>query len=118
YVPIETILSKWYGEAEQNLSKIFEKTSLLGKAIIFIDEIDALAVARNCSETHEVSRRLVSVLLRKLDFFESDNNILLICATNRKDALDPAILSRLDMSITFDLPDKSAREEIFKRYAK
>ncbi|MCP4484754.1 MAG: AAA family ATPase, partial [Flavobacteriaceae bacterium] len=47
YVPIETILSKWYGEAEQNLSKIFEKTSLLGKAIIFIDEIDALAVARN-----------------------------------------------------------------------
>ncbi|MCP4484757.1 MAG: AAA family ATPase, partial [Flavobacteriaceae bacterium] len=51
YVPIETILSKWYGEAEQNLSKIFEKTSLLGKAIIFIDEIDALAVARNSSET-------------------------------------------------------------------
>jgi ATP-dependent 26S proteasome regulatory subunit len=56
---------------------------------------------------------MVSTLLRKIDSFESDKNTLLICATNRKESLDPALLSRLDLSIKFDLPDKLAREEIF-----
>lgn len=90
----------------------------MGKSIVFIDEIDALAVSRNEKETHEVSKRLVSILLRKLDSFESENEVILICATNRKDFLDPAMLSRLDLSIKFDLPDLSSRKEIFKRYAK
>ena len=47
--------------------------------------------------THEVSRRILSTLLRKIDSFESDSNVMLICATNRKDDLDEAILSRLDL---------------------
>ena len=118
YIPIEVVLSKWYGEAEKNLSSIFEKTAILGNSIIFIDEIDALAISRSEKNTHEVSKRLVSVLLRKLDSFESDNKILLICATNRKNLLDPAILSRLDLSIYFGLPDENARFEIFRKYAK
>ena len=118
YIPIEVVLSKWYGEAEKNLSLIFEKSAGLGKSIIFIDEIDALAISRSERNTHEVSKRLVSVLLRKLDSFESDHEILLICATNRKSLLDPAILSRLDLSIYFGLPDFRARIEIFRKYAK
>lgn len=118
YVPAEAIFSKWFGESEKSLAGIFEKCAKLGKAIIFIDEIDSIAVSRDSDQLHEVSKRLVSTLLRKLDSFESENELLLICATNRKDKLDPAILSRVDLSIKFDLPDFFARKEIFKRYAK
>ena len=52
-----------------------------------------------------------------MDSFESDNETLLICATNRKQDLDQAILSRIDLSIKFDLPDVHSRKEIFRRYA-
>lgn len=85
--------------------------------IIFIDEIDALAGSRS-SDMHEASRRILSTLLRKIDSFESTTNVLLICATNRKADLDPAMLSRIDLAVTFALPDKHARAAIFKRYAK
>ena len=53
---------------------------------------------------------MVSTLLRKIDSFESNDKTLLICATNRKDSLDPALISWLDLSIKFDLPDWFARE--------
>jgi ATP-dependent 26S proteasome regulatory subunit len=57
-------------------------------------------------------------LLRKIDSFESTTNVMLICATNRKQDLDPAMLSRIDLSIPFNLPDSQSRAAIFKRYAK
>jgi len=117
YLPLESVMSKWYGESEQKLAAIFELANKLGKAIIFIDEVDALAINRS-RESNEVSRRILSTLLRKIDSFESDNDTLLICATNRKDDLDQAILSRMDLSIKFDLPDVHSRREIFRRYAK
>jgi len=62
---------------------------------------------------HEASRRVLSTLLRKIDSFESSTDILLICATNRKQDLDPAMLSRIDMSIKFELPDILSRIAIF-----
>ena len=67
---------------------------------------------------HEASRRILSTLLRKIDSFESSTDVLLICATNRKEDLDAAMLSRLDLSVKFELPDKLSREAIFYRYAK
>lgn len=67
---------------------------------------------------HEASRRILSTLLRKIDSFESDSDVLLICATNRKKDLDKAMLSRIDLSINFELPDELARSAIFQRYAK
>jgi SpoVK/Ycf46/Vps4 family AAA+-type ATPase len=67
---------------------------------------------------HEASRRVLSTLLRKIDSFESTTDVLLVCATNRKQDLDPAMLSRIDLSIKFNLPDKHSRAAIFKRYAK
>lgn len=60
----------------------------------------------------------MSTILRKIDSFESSDTTLTIFATNRKSALDPAFLSRMDKIIKFDLPDGAARREIFKRYAK
>ncbi len=62
---------------------------------------------------HEASRRILSTLLRKIDSFESSSEVLLICATNRKSDLDQAMLSRIDMSIKFEIPDKISRSAIF-----
>jgi SpoVK/Ycf46/Vps4 family AAA+-type ATPase len=89
----------------------------MGSVILFIDEIDSLATSREAG-LHEATRRILSTLLRKIDSFESDGEVLVICATNRKKDLDPALISRLDLSIKFELPDSPTRAQIFKRYAK
>jgi len=117
YMPIEAIMSKYYGESETRFAEIFDAAKALGRSIIFIDEIDALATSRE-GGIHEATRRILSTLLRKIDGFESDGDVLLICATNRSKDLDPALLSRLDIKINFDLPDQRMRSLIFQRYAK
>jgi len=117
YMPIESIMSKWYGEAEKRFADIFDACKTLGKAIIFIDEIDAIAASRD-NDLHEASRRILSTLLRKIDSFESTTDVLLVCATNRKQDLDAAMLSRIDLSIKFELPDANSRTAIYQRYAK
>lgn len=89
----------------------------MGSVILFIDEIDSLATSRETG-LHEATRRILSTLLRKIDSFESEGEVLVICATNRKKDLDPALISRTDMAIRFELPDASTRAEIFARYAK
>lgn len=117
YMPIEAIMSKYYGESETRFAEIFDAAKSLGRSIIFIDEIDSLATSRE-GGVHEATRRILSTLLRKIDGFESDGDVLLICATNRSKDLDPALLSRLDIKINFDLPDERMRSLIFQRYAK
>ena len=117
YMPLEAIMSKYYGESESRLAEIFEAAGAMGSVILFIDEIDSLATSRE-SGLHEATRRILSTLLRKIDSFESDGEVLVICATNRKKDLDPALISRIDLSIRFELPDDSTRAKIFQRYAK
>jgi len=117
YMPIESIMSKWFGEAEKRFAEVFDSCKVLGKCIIFIDEIDAIASSRD-QDLHETSRRILSTLLRKIDSFESTTDVLLICATNRKKDLDAAVLSRIDLSIKFEMPDRMSRVAIFQRYAK
>jgi len=116
-MPLEAIMSKFYGESESRLAEIFEAAQAMGSVILFIDEIDSLATSRE-SGLHEATRRILSTLLRKIDSFESDGEVLVIAATNRKKDLDPALVSRTDMSIRFNLPDASTRSLIFQRYAK
>jgi len=117
YMPLEAIMSKFYGESESRLAEIFEAAQAMGSVILFIDEVDSLATSREAG-LHEATRRILSTLLRKIDSFESEGEVLVICATNRKKDLDPALISRTDMSIRFELPDASTRAEIFQRYAK
>lgn len=118
YVPLEAVMSKYYGESERMLGKVFDTANELSNgAIIFLDEIDSLAMTRD-SEMHEATRRMLSVLLRQIDGFEQDTRVVVIAATNRKEDLDPAIISRFDSSITFDLPDQRTREEITAQYAR
>ena len=116
YVPVESIMTKWYGESEKNLSGIFEACNDLESAIIFLDEIDSLATSRERG-LHEATRRVLSVLLRKIDGFEPNNRAIMIGATNRKEDLDPALISRFDASVYFHLPNLEERIAIFGNYA-
>ena len=117
YVPVENILSKYYGESAQNLARVFDSAALYPQAIIFVDEIDALATSRE-KGLYEATRRLLSVLLRKIDGFESKAGLLTLGATNRTKDLDRALLSRFDTVIHFPLPNASERAMIFRHYAR
>ncbi|XP_015574306.1 26S proteasome regulatory subunit 7 isoform X2 [Ricinus communis] len=118
YVPLEVVMSKYYGESEKLLGKVFALANELPNgAIIFLDEVDSFAVARD-NEMHEATRRILSVLLRQIDGFEQDKKVVVIAATNRKQDLDPALISRFDSMITFGLPDEQNRQEIVAQYAK
>ncbi|KAK7303349.1 hypothetical protein RJT34_14252 [Clitoria ternatea] len=118
YVPLEAIMSEFYGKSERLLGKVFSlANNLPNGAIIFLDEVDSFAVARD-GEMHEATRRILSVLLRQIDGFEQDKKVVVIAATNRKEDLDPALISRFDTMITFGLPDHHTRQEIASRYAK
>lgn len=118
YVPLEVIMSKYYGESERLLGNVFSLANdLPDGAIIFLDEVDSFAIARD-SEMHEATRRILSVILRQIDGFEQEKRVVVIAATNRKEDLDPALISRFDSIICFNLPDQRTREEIASQYAK
>jgi SpoVK/Ycf46/Vps4 family AAA+-type ATPase len=116
YVPIESIMSKWYGQSSQNLSRIFDACEDMGGAIIFLDEIDSLAGSRD-QNMFEATRRVLSVLLRRLDGIDAAKKTITIGATNRKDDLDHALISRFDQTIHFPLPNREERASIFSNYA-
>ena len=117
YVPIESITSKYYGESEKILSRIFALSSQFeGGCILFLDEIDALVTTRE-QDMHDASRRILGVLLKEIDGFEA-SNVVVIAATNRKRDLDPALLSRFEFGVTFGLPDEQCRGKILEKYAK
>jgi len=120
YIPVEAIMSKFYGESENRLSEIFKCCEEIGPCIIFLDEIDSLATSRSSTSMHEATRRVLSVLLRNLDGFEDrgEKKSVLVAATNRKADLDAALISRFNLSVRFDLPDEQTRSAIFKCYAK
>jgi len=118
YVPLEIIMSKYYGESERLLGSVFSLANdLPDGGIIFLDEVDSFAIARD-SEMHEATRRILSVILRQIDGFEQDRRVVVIAATNRKEDLDPALISRFDSIICFGLPDQQSRAEIAAQYAK
>ncbi|MEM4481126.1 MAG: CDC48 family AAA ATPase [Desulfurococcaceae archaeon] len=110
------IMSKFYGESEQRLREIFKLAKKKAKkypAIIFIDELDAIAPKRD-EVTGEVERRVVAQLLALMDGLESRGNVIVIAATNRPNAIDPALRrpGRLDIEIEIPMPDKKGRLEI------
>ncbi|MBM3200191.1 AAA family ATPase [Candidatus Woesearchaeota archaeon] len=107
--------SKFYGESEQNLKKKFEEAEKNAPSIIFIDEIDAIAPKRE--ETHgEVERRVVSQLLTVMDGLKSRGKVVVIGATNRPNAIDPALRrpGRFDREIVIGVPSRKSRMEILK----
>ena len=113
------IFSKWYGQSEELLRKLFEAAARHEKAIIFFDEIDSVAAQRG-DESHEVSKRVVAQLLTLMDGFKSDANVIVIAATNRPQDLDIALRrpGRFDWEIEFPYPDERDREDILSKTAR
>ena len=107
------IISKYYGESEKQLREIFDEAAANAPAIIFIDELDSIAPKRE-DVTGEVERRVVAQLLTLLDGMEGRDNVVVIGATNRRDAIDPALRrpGRFDRELEIGVPDKNGREEI------
>lgn len=107
------IISKYYGESEKQLREIFEEAAANTPAIIFIDELDSIAPKRE-DVSGEVERRVVAQLLTLLDGMQGRDNVVVIGATNRQDAIDPALRrpGRFDREIEIGVPDKNGRAEI------
>ncbi|KUJ98765.1 MAG: CDC48/VCP like protein, AAA superfamily [Thermococcales archaeon 44_46] len=109
------IMSKYYGESEERLREVFKEAEENAPSIIFIDEIDAIAPKRE--ETHgEVEKRVVAQLLTLMDGLKSRGKVIVIAATNRPDAIDPALRrpGRFDREIEVGVPDKQGRKEILQ----
>ena len=109
------IMSKWYGQSEENLRKIFDEAEKNAPSIIFIDEIDAIAPKRE-EVRGEVERRVVSQLLTLMDGLKSRGKVIVIAATNVPNIIDPALRrpGRFDREIEIGIPDKKGRKEILE----
>lgn len=106
------LLSKWVGASEQAVRELFTKARQAAPCVVFIDELDSLAPARGSFQSDSgVSDRVVGQLLTELDGLQECANVLLVGATNRPEALDPALLraGRLDLQLKIDLPDQASR---------
>ena len=114
------IFSKWVGESEKTVREIFRKARMAAPAVIFIDEIDALATARGLGGDSLVSERVVAQLLAEMDGVKALENVVVIAATNRPDLVDPALLrpGRFDRIIYVPPPDFRARLEILLIHTK
>ncbi|HLE47581.1 MAG TPA: CDC48 family AAA ATPase [Candidatus Thermoplasmatota archaeon] len=109
------IMSKFYGQSEENLRKTFEEAEKNHPAIVFIDEIDAIAPKRD-EVQGEVERRVVSQMLTLMDGLKSRGRLIVIGATNRPDSIDPALRrpGRFDREIEIGVPDRQGRIEIIQ----
>jgi transitional endoplasmic reticulum ATPase len=109
------IMSKFYGESEQHLRELFKEASDNTPAIIFIDEIDAIAPKRS-EVTGEVERRVVAQLLALMDGLEARGQVVVIAATNRPEGIDPALRrpGRFDREIEIGVPDVAGRLQILQ----
>ena len=109
------IMSKFYGESEKKIRDIFENAEKTAPAIVFIDEIDAIAPKRE-ETMGEVERRVVSQILTMMDGMKSRGKVIVIGATNRVNSLDPALRrpGRFDREIGINVPDKKGRLSILK----
>ncbi|WP_114575634.1 CDC48 family AAA ATPase [Saliphagus sp. LR7] len=109
------IMSKYYGESEEQLREVFEEAEENSPAIVFIDEIDSIAAKRE-EAGGDVERRVVAQLLSLMDGLEERGRVTVIAATNRVDAIDPALRrgGRFDREIEIGVPDKDGRKEILQ----
>lgn len=109
------VMSKFYGESEKKIRDIFEEAEKTAPSIIFIDELDAIAPKRE-DVTGEVERRVVSQILTLMDGLKSRGNVVVIGATNRVNAIDPALRrpGRFDREIEINVPSKSGRLSVLK----
>jgi len=109
------IMSKYYGESEEQLRDVFEEATESAPAIVFMDELDSIAPKRE-EAGGDVERRVVAQLLSLMDGLEERGEVVVIGATNRVDAIDPALRrgGRFDREIEVGVPDRDGRKEILQ----
>ena len=109
------LLSKWYGESEQQIARMFKRARAVAPCVIFIDEIDSLVPARGSGQGEpQVTGRVVNTILAEMDGLEELQSVVVIGATNRPTLVDPALLrpGRFDELVYVGTPDKKGREQI------
>ena len=109
------LLSKWYGESEQQIARMFKRARSVAPCVIFIDEIDSLVPARGSGQGEpQVTGRVVNTILAEMDGLEELQSVVVIGATNRPTLVDPALLrpGRFDELVYVGTPDKPGREQI------
>jgi transitional endoplasmic reticulum ATPase len=113
------VFSKWYGESEELLRKLFAEAARQERSIIFFDEIDSVAGQRN-DESHEASKRVVAQLLTLMDGFKREDNVVVIAASNRPRDIDVALRrpGRFDWEVAFPRPGREDREAILRAASK
>ncbi len=114
------LLSKWYGESEQQVARLFQRARQVAPTVIFIDEIDSLAPQRGGGMGEPaVTERVVNTILAEMDGLEELTGIVVMGATNRPTLLDPALLrpGRFDEMVYVSVPDRDAREHILGIHA-
>lgn len=113
------IVTKFYGESEANLRKIFEDAARQAPSIVFLDEIDAIAPRRE-KVVGDVEKRIVAQLLALMDGLAERQHVIVIAATNIPDALDPALRrpGRFDREISISIPDCNGRREILEIHSR
>ncbi|SIR11714.1 transitional endoplasmic reticulum ATPase [Haladaptatus litoreus] len=111
------LLDRYVGESEKSVREVFDRARQASPAIVFFDEIDAIASQRG--ESHEVTERVVSQLLTEIDGLTENPNLVVLAATNRRDAIDPALLrpGRIEAHIEVPAPDEKGRRKILSVHA-
>ncbi len=114
------IMSKWVGESEKAVRQAFKKAKQVAPAVVFLDEIDAIAPRRGGGSDTNVTERIVNQLLTSMDGLETLEKVTVIAATNRPDIVDPALLrpGRFDRLVLIPVPDQDARLSILKVHTK
>ena len=115
------LLSKWYGESEQQIAKLFARARAVAPCVVFIDEIDSLVPARGSGQGEpQVTGRVVNTILAEMDGLEELQSVIVVGATNRPTLVDPALLrpGRFDELVYVGTPDKAGREHILGIHTK
>lgn len=115
------LLSKWFGESEQQISRLFARARQVAPCVVFIDEIDSLVPIRGSGNSEpQVTARVVNTILAEMDGLEELQSVVVIAATNRPTLVDPALLrpGRFDELVYVGTPDEPGREHILKIHAR
>jgi transitional endoplasmic reticulum ATPase len=115
-----SLLSKWVGDSEKGVRKIFERARQVAPCIIFFDEVDSLAGKRGGDTGSKVTERVLNQMLAEMDGLEDLNDVLIIGATNRPDMLDSALLrpGRFDKVLLVNAPEQEGRKKILEIHTK
>ena len=110
------LLSKWVGESEKAIREVFRKARTASPALVFFDEIDAVATRRGAGDSSGVNERVISQLLTELAGIEPLRDVVVLAATNRPDMIDPALLrpGRFDRVVYIPPPDEKSRKKILE----